>query len=106
MNASFSWSFSNPKGVKILFFKRTNMKNEFTTDISFNMGRDKTTREGLEDTQEELNKKSYKITPGASYKFSKSITAGLTSEYNKNEDLKRETTSSTFRLSIWVEIIF
>ena len=106
MNASFSWSFSNPKGVKILFFKRTNMKNEFTTDISFNMARDKTIRKGLENTQTELNKESYKITPGASYKFSKSITAGLTSEYNMNEDLKRKTTSSTFRLSIWVEIIF
>ncbi|MBT5419729.1 MAG: hypothetical protein HOK80_02480 [Candidatus Cloacimonetes bacterium] len=53
-----------------------------------------------------MEKTSYGITPGASYKFNKSITAGLTSEYDWSEDKKRVTTSSMFRLSIWIEIIF
>lgn len=106
MNGNLAWSFSNPKGIKILFFKRTNMKNEFTMDVSFNMEMTKTTRKGLENKVTELNKVSYGVTPGASYKFNKSITAGLTSEYDWSEDKKRETTSSMFRLSIWIEILF
>ena len=106
MDGNLSWSFSNPKGVKILFFKRTNMKNEFTTDVSFNMGTEKTTRKGQEDEINEIDKTSYGVIPGASYKFSRSITAGLTSEYEWTEDKKRKTSSSMFRLSIWIEIIF
>ncbi len=106
MNGNLSWSFSNPKGVRILFFKRTNMKNEFTTDMSFNMEKTKTTSQGQEEEIEEVNKESYSVTPGASYKFNKSITAGLTSEYERTNDKKRETKSSMFRLSIWIEIIF
>jgi len=106
MNGNLSWSFSNPKGVRILFFKRTSMKNEFTTDVSFNMEQTKTTSQGQGDEIEEVNKESYGVTPGASYKFNKSITAGLTSEFEKTNDKKRKTTSSMFRLSIWVEILF
>ncbi len=106
MNGNLSWSFSNPKGIRILFFKRTNMKNEFTTDVNFNMTIDKTTMKGQEEEIDEVDKESYSVTPGASYKFSKSITAGLTSEYEWTEDIKRDTSSSTFRLSIWVEIVF
>ena len=106
MNGNLTWSFSNPKGIRILFFKRTNMKNEFTTDISFRMGSEKTTRRGQEEEIDEIDKTSYGITPGASYKFSKSITAGLTSEYEQTEDKKRKTSSSMFRLSIWIEILF
>jgi len=106
MNGNLSWSFSNPKGMKILFFKRTNMKNEFTTDVNFSMEMNKTTRQGLESKVTETEKTSYRVTPGASYKFNKSITAGLTSEYDWSEDKKRKTESSTFRLSIWIEIIF
>ena len=106
MNGNLSWSFSNPKGIRILFFKRTNMKNEFTTDINFNMEMNKTTRKGLEVNITEIDKTSYGVTPGASYKFSKSITAGLTSEYEWTEDNERGTTSEMFRLSIWIEIIF
>ena len=106
MTGNLSWSFSNPKGIRILFFKRTSMKNEFTTDVAFSMGMEKTTRQGLEDKVTEIEKISYSVTPGASYKFNKSITAGLTSEYDWSEDKKRKTNSSTFRLSIWIEIIF
>ncbi|MDA3814403.1 MAG: cell surface protein SprA [Candidatus Cloacimonetes bacterium] len=106
MNGNLSWSFSNPKGIRILFFKRTNMKNEITTDVNFNMTMDKTTSKGQEKEITEIEKTSYSITPGASYKFSKSITAGLTSEYEWTEDKKRKTSSSMFRLSIWIEIIF
>ncbi|MCK5762173.1 MAG: hypothetical protein KAH16_04675, partial [Candidatus Izimaplasma sp.] len=106
MNGNLSWSFSNPKGVRILFFKRTNMKNEFTTDVSFNMENTKTISQGQGEEIIEVNKESYGIIPGASYKFNKSITAGLTSEYEKTNDKKRKTTSSMFRLSIWIEILF
>ena len=106
MNGNLSWSFSNPKGIRILFFKRTNMKNEITTDVSFNMTMDETKSKGQEEEITEVERTSYSITPGASYKFSKSITAGLTSEYEWTEDKKRKTTSSMFRLSIWIEIIF
>ncbi len=106
MNGNLSWSFSNPKGIRILFFKRTNMKNEITTDVNFNMTMDKTTSKGQETEITEIERTSYSITPGASYKFSKSITAGMTSEYEWTEDKKRKTSSSMFRLSIWIEIIF
>jgi hypothetical protein len=106
MNGNLSWSFSNPKGVRILFFKRTNMKNEFTTDVNFNMAKTKTTSQGQGDENDEVNTESYKIIPGASYKFNKSITAGLTSEYELTKNIKRETKLSTFRISIWIEILF
>ncbi len=106
MNGNLSWSFSNPRGIKILFFKRTSMKNEITTDLNFSMEMTRTTRQGLDSKVTEMDKTSYSVTPGASYKFNKSITAGLTSEYDWSEDIKRETESSMFRLSIWIEIIF
>ncbi|MCF7859347.1 MAG: cell surface protein SprA [Candidatus Cloacimonetes bacterium] len=106
LNSNLSWSFSNPKGIKILFFKRTNLKNEFTTNVNFNLEEIKTTRKGAEDIIKEVDKISYRITPGASYDFSRSITAGLTSEYEWSNDKKRDSSSSMFRLSIWIEIIF
>ena len=106
LNGNLTWSFSNPKGIRILFFKRTNMKNEFTTDVNFRMSTEKTTRKGQEDEIDEIDKTSFAVTPGASYKFSRSITAGLTSEYEQTEDKKRKTSSSMFRLSIWIEILF
>ena len=48
----------------------------------------------------------YTISLGASYKFSKNIYGGLTSNYEWSDDRKRDQQISTFSLSIWIEIMF
>ncbi|MBT3169182.1 MAG: cell surface protein SprA [Candidatus Cloacimonetes bacterium] len=109
ISGNVSWSFKNPKGVKILFFKRTNMKNEFSTDINFSMENIHNTNENTgndESPSDEVSKFSYSVTPGASYKFNKSIAAGLSSKYEWNDDKKRNKKTKIINLGIWVEIKF
>jgi hypothetical protein len=109
ISGNVSWSFKNPSGVKILFFKRTNMKNEFSTDINFSMENIHNTNENTgndESPSDEVSKFSYSVTPGASYKFNKSIAAGLSSKYEWNDDKKRNKKTKIINLGIWVEIKF
>ncbi len=104
--AHLEWSFAAAKGLKILFFKRTKLKNELTTQLNFNLEKIFATIEGRETYEETTDKIKYTISPGASYKFSKNIYGGLTSNYERNDDRKRKQKTSTFSLSIWVEIMF
>ncbi|MCD4796672.1 MAG: hypothetical protein K8R49_05825 [Candidatus Cloacimonetes bacterium] len=106
LTGSLSWTFASAKGLKILFFKRTRLKNELTTDIGFNMEKSYSTRKGETEKNTEINKFNYSITPGASYKFNRNISAGLSSKYENNHDKKRGTKVRTFTLSIWIDILF
>ena len=106
MAAHLEWSFSAAKGLKILFFQRTKLKNELTTQLNFNLEKTRATIKGRETFEETTNKIRYTISPGASYKFSKNIYGGLTSNYEWSDDHKRDQQISTFSLSIWIEIMF
>ncbi|MBL7149020.1 MAG: cell surface protein SprA [Candidatus Cloacimonetes bacterium] len=104
--AHLEWSFSAAKGLKILFFKRTKLKNELTTQLNFNLEKTLATISGRETFEKTTDKIRYTISPGASYKFSKNIYGGLTSNYEWSDDRKRKQQTSTFSLSIWIEIMF
>jgi hypothetical protein len=106
MAAHLEWSFSAARGLKILFFKRTKLKNELTTQLDFNLEKTYATIKGRETFEETTDKIKYTISPGASYKFSKNIYGGLTSNYEWSDDHKTDRQVSTFTLSIWIEILF
>lgn len=106
LNGQITWAFSNPKGLKILFLKRTNLTNELTTDLNFSYERTYNTTNGQQGLIEDINKVKYIVTPGASYQFNQSINGGLSSKWEYSNDMKREKDTTTFRLEIWVEIQF
>ena len=103
-----SWSFSAEKGIKIPFTQeRWYIKNETTLRLDASYERSWSIRKTndnpdlLQDEQNNLN-----IRPQISYDFSKNITAGLTSEYRINNNVKNSNKVTTFSLSMWVEIVF
>ena len=107
LNGNLSYSFTAAKGIKLPFIKkRLTLQNELTTDLSFSVEKTYNTKETTEKTTVEKDYLKYTITPGASYKFSKSITAGLESNYENSFDKQTNIKISSFRLSIWIEIIF
>ncbi len=105
VNGQLSWSFSNPRGLKIPFLKRTNLKNELTTDLNFSWEKNYDTTFGQEEVVNN-NRVKYTIAPGASYKFNRSVDAGLTGEYSWNNDKKDGKIIKTVRIAIWIEIRF
>ena len=82
------------------------MKNELTTDLNFAFEKTYNTTQGQGELVEDVDRIKYSVQPGASYKFNRSISAGLTSNYEWNDDAKREKTIETFTMGIWVEILF
>jgi len=107
ITGSFSWSYAAAKGLKILFFKRTRMKNELSTDLSFSVERTyNISTNSTGDVDEVENKIHYTVTPVVSYQFSKNISGGLTSNYEYTDNMKQRTKLRTFRLGIFVEILF
>ncbi|MCF7794200.1 MAG: cell surface protein SprA [Candidatus Cloacimonetes bacterium] len=104
---SVSWTFAAAKGLKILFFKRTKLTNEFSTNVTFSVEDTVTeTKDSEGKWEDSVNKLVYNIAPEASYKFNASISGGLTSSYEVQNDRKAKSTISTFRLGIFVEVIF
>ena len=107
LNSSLSWSFAQPKGLKILFFKRTKLKNEFNTELSFSAEDTVTKTKGQDGKWEKsVNKINYTLTPEASYEFNNNISGGLTSSYELQNDRKSKSTVSIFQLGIFIEVIF
>ena len=106
--ADLSWSFSAEKGLKIpLMKKRFYIKNEATLSMNVSYSKSFGTRKGYDnDTEKTDDQMNISVRPQISYNFSKSITAGLTSEYKINNNNKTNNKLTTFSLSMWVEIIF
>jgi hypothetical protein len=107
-SADLSWSFTAEKGIKIPFRKtRFFIKNEATLSLNVTYSRNWGTKTGFDNvTQKEEDQMNFSFRPQVSYKFSKNITAGLTSEYKINNNNKTNNELTTFSLSTWVEIIF
>lgn len=107
VTGSLTWSFAEPKGMKILFFRRTNLKNEFSTTINFSVEDTYNTTKGQDGKAiPSVDKIRYVINPEATYKFNANINGGLTSSYEIQNDRKAESKLSIFRLGIFAEVIF
>ncbi len=106
--ADVSWSFSAEKGLKIPLMKnRFYIKNEATLSLNVSYSRSWGTRTGYDNvTQKDEDQMNLSIKPQIAYNFSKSIKAGLNSEYKINNNIKTNNELKTFSLSMWVEIIF
>jgi len=107
VSSNFSWTFSAERGIKLPFLtKKLTFKNEMTADLGITMEKTYSTRKGTSSLVVERDMFKYTITPGASYKFSNNIKGGLTSNYDWIDNRKNGQTIKTFRLSIWIEILF
>ncbi|MDO9578191.1 MAG: hypothetical protein Q7J16_09930 [Candidatus Cloacimonadales bacterium] len=109
LSGNVSWTYAAAKGLKILFFKRTKLKNELTTDLSFTVEgtkeRKKTT--GEETTNQIMtNTQRFTTSPEVAYKFNKNISGGLLSSYELSNNFKKGTSIRIFSLGIFIEIIF
>jgi motility/secretion related protein SprA len=106
-SSNFSWTFSADRGIKLPFMKKKIViKNEMTADLGVTVEKSYSTRQGTSSKVVERDMFKYSITPGASYKFSNNIRGGLSSNYELTDNRKNHQTIKTFRLSLWVEIIF
>jgi Motility related/secretion protein len=111
VSGNVSWTYAAAKGIKILFFKRSKLKNELTTDISFMVeGTKEKKLTKVEDKEDESqlmsNTQRFTVSPEISYKFNKSISGGLLSSYELSNNFKKGTSTRIFRLGIFIEIIF
>jgi hypothetical protein len=106
LNSSISYSFSAPTGWDIPLLGNIAFANKMTADLSFNLERTYNTTKGQQDTMVDVDRIKYSIKPTASYEFSRSIDAGLTSSYDWNRDRRSGITTSTFRLGVFIEITF
>jgi len=107
ISSNFSWTFSAERGIKLPFIaKKIVFENEMTADLGFTMEKSYSTRKGTGDPVVERDMFKYTLTPGASYKFSNNIRGGLSSNYDFTDNRKNGQKIKTFRLSVWVEILF
>ena len=74
-------------------------------DVSF-LGPEKLREKFIGNEDEIENKIRYTLTPEVSYQFNKNISGGLTSNYEFTDNKKQGSTLRTFRLGIFVEILF
>jgi hypothetical protein len=107
MDLSLSYAFSAPQGLRLPFLRRF----RFTSDLSLKWSlRASQTRRWLQrwaggvpaDTTNDLQRdRSFGTTVAASYRFSRSIEAGLTTGYSQSRGLS-PTTTETMDLDFWV----
>jgi hypothetical protein len=107
MNLSLSYAFSAPQGLRLPFLR----KFKFTSDLSLTWSlRAAQTHRWLQrwaagmpiDPTSELQKdNSFGTSLAASYRFSRSIEAGLNAGYSQSRGLS-PTTTETMELDIWV----
>jgi hypothetical protein len=107
---TLSYSFSAPQGVKLPFLKRL----RFSSDLSLNwslrysntLRRQRPWTDGIPAQWDPAihrlqDDNTVSTTIGASYRFSRSIEAGLTTGYSRNKGLQPTTTETT-NLDVWV----
>lgn len=107
MNGNFSWTFSAERGIKLPFAKKKiRFTNEMTAEISFNYEDSKSTQKGSGASVTNRDMTKLTISPGASYKFSKNVRGGLTSNYDNTNNKKNQQKIKIFSLGVWIEILF
>jgi hypothetical protein len=107
VDLSFSYSFSAPNGLRFPFLGKLKFSSDLSLTWSLHVAQ---THRSLQrwvggtpaDTTSELQRdNSVGTSLAASYRFSRSIEAGLTAGYNQSRGLSVTTTEST-NLDIWV----
>jgi hypothetical protein len=102
VDLSFSYAFSAPQGLRFPLLG----KLKFSSDLSLTWSlRVSQTHRWLQlaDTTSELQRdNSFGTSVAASYRFSRSIEAGLTAGYNQSRGLSSVTTTESMDLDLWV----
>jgi hypothetical protein len=107
INLSFSYAFSAPQGIRFPFLGKLKFSSDLSLTWSLNASQ---THRYLQrwaggvqsDTTSELQRdNSFGTSLAASYRFSRSIEAGLTAGYNQSRGLSVITTES-MNLDLWV----
>ena len=107
MNLSLSYTFTAPQGIKLPFLKKV----KFSSDLTFTWTlRVAQTHRWLQKWEAGVpvdpisplqDDKTYGTALAASYRFSRSIEAGLNAEYSHSQGLS-PTTTETMNLDLWV----
>ena len=94
-----------PLEFEITKFER--FKNELTASLEVNYeDKESKTQRNDEKPSMSVDRNATKIIPGASYKFSKNINAGLAYRYEFSYENTTDLILKSNSLSIWVEIKF
>jgi hypothetical protein len=106
LELSLTYSFSAPQGIKLPFLRKVRFSSDLSVSWSVRyantLRRQRAWLAGVPETwtaQQDDN--SVSTTLGASYRFSRSIEAGLNTGYSRNKGLA-PTTTETMDLDIWV----
>lgn len=106
-NASVSYSFSAPQGIKLPLLRRLKFSSDLTLNATMRYANTVGTLVAWDtlglpvDSTDLSNDNSYGGTLAASYRFSRSIEAGLNTSYSRSKGLTPVTTE-TVDLNLWV----
>jgi hypothetical protein len=107
-STDFTHHLNAARGIKIPFLGTMRFKNEFTTDFSLDYSRSKVDNknEGTGVVQSEKNERKLDAELGGTYNFHRNVTGGTRINWSRTTNLKRDEITTTFGLSIWVQIEF
>jgi hypothetical protein len=96
------------RGIHIPWIGTIRLKNEFTTDLSFDYekSRIENKNEATGIVQVEKDQREYSAELGGTYNFHRNVTGGSRVNWSRTRNLKRDEVTTTFGLSFWVEIQF
>ena len=106
INLSMSYAFSAPQGLRLPFLKKLKFSSDLSLTWSLRVGQthrwlQKWTAGVPADPTELQKDNSFGTSLAASYRFSRSIEAGLNAEYSQSRVLS-STTTETMNLDLWV----
>jgi hypothetical protein len=105
-NLSLSYSFSAPQGIKLPFLKKLKFSSDLTLSWTLRFSQtyrwqERLVGEQLSDSTDLQKDNSYGTSLAASYRFSRSVEAGLNTEYSQSRPLSK-TWTETMNLDLWV----
>lgn len=106
---SWTYSFSNPSGVKLPLLGRIKFQSNLsvTLDVNYSKsyGENANANNNFEFVTNE-NKTSLTVRPSANYSFSSTVKGGLSARWQDSNDITTRRKSHTRELGLWVELRF
>ncbi len=104
---NIKYTYKSQRGFRIPVIKKfMPIKNELTSQIDFSYNKNYKTTNGSQGKSVTENTASLKITPGLTYKFSKSIDGGISSGYEKTTNYQQQKSIRTIKFNLWATVKF
>jgi hypothetical protein len=103
VNFSLGYSFSAPQGIRFPGLRKLKFSSDLGLNLGLTYGTSFASTTGLDgETVISDNNQDFGATLGLSYRFSRSIEAGLNSGYSAHRSIQRDINTRTTDLNFWV----